>query len=561
MKYTKLYIKEIEAGNIIINKYVELQLNRMLGFEKKYIFRQEKVDIVITFFETMCHNTKGSTGLIKLQLAQKVWLEAAFGFYYEKNGELRRLVRENLWQISRGSGKTTIGGGLGLYGTLLDSEPGAEVYCFANTVAQAKILFDISQAMVGSSDDLKTALHKSTGNVLLHKENNSSFQVKASDYDSLDGLNGHIVIFDEVHAYKEPFLKVVNDGGFKKRKNPMTFYITTNGTVRDYVYDALFNRAVKVLEGQIEDDSFMPFLYMLEDKSEIRDESKWQKAIPLLHSLIDIDIIRKDVIDCDGDPHHQTEMMCKTFGLPVNTFYTYLTTEECKPTDYIEVFNKGTKTQPQNVILGVDFSQVNDICSIALVLPQQDKYYVKWLRFIPETGVEKLPVKLKVKYAQWEQLGYLVVHKEPFNSEETIFPYVRDYLYEHNLMPILAGYDQWQAQSFMSKLNKYFGSHNIPVPQLPKSLSTPLKQTKELLSSGRLLFDDPVATWTFGNLVVKVDANNNIFPNKKEANNKIDDVSSWLDAYKAYLDVKEEYEALFLDDATIISMYDGWDDV
>jgi Phage terminase-like protein, large subunit len=61
-----------------------------------------------------------------------------------------------------------------------------------------------------------------------------------------------------------------------------------------------------------------------------------------------------------------------------------------------------------------------------------------------------------------------------------------------------------------------------------------MKVYKELLGNGKILFDDPVSTWNHMNVVVRMDANGNIFPNKAKAKNKIDVFVSQLDAFVAF---------------------------
>ena len=65
---------------------------------------------------------------------------------------------------------------------------------------------------------------------ILYETTNSLMSIKTSDYESLDGTNAHYNIFDEVHTYDDDFIKVVNDGSSRKRKNWITWYISTNGT-------------------------------------------------------------------------------------------------------------------------------------------------------------------------------------------------------------------------------------------------------------------------------------------------------------------------------------------
>lgn len=545
MKYTREYIKLIQNGEIVINKWIQKQLNRMLRFEQKYTFKQDEADFVIDFLE-MCPNPQGHDN-IKLFLEQKVWIEAAFGFWYFDTHHQKelRLSRENVWQISRGSGKTTLASGLGLYGTVGDGEEGAEVYCMGTTNDQAKKLFDAANAMRVKNKSFNDVLHKSAGNRIDYKAANSFLRILTNDYGTMDGLNHHLGIFDEVHAYKEDTIKVFNDGGFRKRLNPLTFYITTNGVVRGLVYDKMRKRAMEVLNGEREDDHLMVFLYELDDIEEINDESKWQKAIPLLDKLISRDVIRRDLINSQDDPADQAELLTKTFGMAVNSYHSYLSDEECQGNR--EKFDtslfEGTNYEYAKVVCGADLSQVNDLCSINMMtLDQDENMHFKSLKFIPRQGYEKVPKKWKAKYDEWSEKGILTIHDYAYNDIDFLWEtYIQDYFERHKITPIGLGYDPYQAQKLVKSFGDYYGVESHKVAQNVKNLSQPTKEIKALLRDGKIIFDDEVTTWNFRNLVVKIDANNNVYPNKKEANEKIDEFISLMLAYICYKENRDEY--------------------
>lgn len=542
MKYTDEYIKQIEDGKIIVNHWIWKQLQRMKNFEDKYIYKPEEVEIVIRFLENL-PNPHAVNENLKLFLPQKVWLESAFAFWYydDEVGEELRLTRENLWQISRGSGKTTISAGISLYGVTSDGEPTSECYCMGTTNDQAGQLFRTAMNMMSKSETLEQHLHKGAGNIIQYKPNNSFLRILTNDYGTMDGLNHHFGVFDEPHAYTEDSIKVFNDGGFRKRKNPMTFYISTNGVVRGLVYDKLVHRAKKILSGQAIDDQFSAFIYELDSIEEVHNEEMWQKAIPLLGDLITKKVIRRDIINAQDQPDDQVELLTKTFGLSMNSYHSFLSDEVCKGNR--ELMNhklfEGPDDDFQSVILGLDMSQVNDLCSVAIMIPtmyeDQVQFQFKTLKFIPRQGFDRLPKKWKAKYEEWESQGLLIIHDQAYNKPKYLFEtYIRDYLDSNRLIPVAMGYDPYQASDIISEFEDNYGIEAYRIPQNVKNLSTPMKESRSLLNAKLWVFDDEVTTWNYRNLVAKTDANKNVYPNKKEANEKIDEYISTLLAYIAF---------------------------
>jgi phage terminase large subunit-like protein len=112
-------------------------------------------------------------------------------------------------------------------------------------------------------------------------------------------------------------------------------------------------------------------------------------------------------------------------------------------------------------------------------------------------------------------------------------------------MPVAVGYDKWNAAEMQRYFENEWGDICHRVDQNVKTLSTPLKIYKAKLTAGKILFDDPVAAWNHANVNVKVDANNNIFPNKAKARDKIDVFAAQLDAFVCYEENKETLSYYF----------------
>ena len=131
----------VERGDIPVNHYIQLVIDRVKRFKSQYIFKQKAADKRIDFIENETSNTKGLDTPLKLALVQKVWLEVAWGFYHEvevtktdpetlevfKATETRRLINQNAFIVPRGSGKTTLASAIALVGLMIDGEYGADV--------------------------------------------------------------------------------------------------------------------------------------------------------------------------------------------------------------------------------------------------------------------------------------------------------------------------------------------------------------------------------------------------------------------------------------------------
>ena len=121
----------------------------------------------------------------------------------------------------------------------------------------------------------------------LGRYEDSLFKPLGADSDTLDGLNVHCALMDEIHAWKDKNLyDVINDGTIS-REQPIVFQTTTAGFVRELVYDEKYDYASSVIEGieGFEDDRLLAVIYELDDRSEWTDPECWVKANPGLGTI------------------------------------------------------------------------------------------------------------------------------------------------------------------------------------------------------------------------------------------------------------------------------------
>lgn len=108
-------------------------------------------------------------------------------------------------ETGKGSGKSPLAAGIGLYGLVADGEARAEVYAAATKKDQAMVLFRDAVAMVDLSAHLSTRLHRSgTGDKVwnLYYPNTRSFFKPISADDGQSGPRPHMALLDEIHEHK-----------------------------------------------------------------------------------------------------------------------------------------------------------------------------------------------------------------------------------------------------------------------------------------------------------------------------------------------------------------------
>ena len=113
---------------------------------------------------------------------------------------------------------------------------------------QARLLFDETHNMVKQSPELSKHIRKRKTD-LYFPLTMSRFQPLGKNSDTLDGLNSHCVIMDELHSIKDRNLYEVMKQSMSARREPLMIMITTAGTVRECIFDDIYEYACNVVDG------------------------------------------------------------------------------------------------------------------------------------------------------------------------------------------------------------------------------------------------------------------------------------------------------------------------
>ena len=106
------------------------------------------------------------------------------------------------------------------------------------------------KAMVIMSPALKKRIKPLTGELSSRAFNFGTFKPLSSDYNTLDGLNLHCVLLDEIHQWKNGLgLYDILVRGVSARKQPLIFITTTAGTIREDIYDVIYDECERIING------------------------------------------------------------------------------------------------------------------------------------------------------------------------------------------------------------------------------------------------------------------------------------------------------------------------
>ena len=510
-----------------------------------YIYNEKRAVLPIEFIERFCRHSKGKWAgqPVVLELWQKAFISALFGFV-DKDTGIRKYKKGALF-VARKNGKSTIDSGLGDFMLTKDGEGGAEVYSIATKKDQAKVVWEEAKRMVKKSPALNKRIRCLVGG-MYYDATESFFKALASDSNSLDGLNAHFVIADEVHAWKDKNLLDVMYDSMSAREQPMFLETSTMGTIRESVFDSEYEYFTDIIDGyegksQTVDETVLPVIYELDNPNEWQDEKKWYKANPGLGTIKNIKDLRDKVNRAKNNPSELVNLLCKDFNIRQNEQDKWIT------------FDIANNEETYNIedlfdnyaVGGVDLSSTTDLTCATLLIVKGGKKYVIQQYFIASDRLEFKIKDDKIPYDKWEQRGLVTVCEGAKVDYSKVTEWFLKMKEEYEIVPILVGYDPWNSNYWVDEMitNKF---KMLEVRQGAKTMSNPMKQLEaDLIEKNVNYNNNPILKWCLCNTAVKVDDNENIRPVKGQKQRaRIDGTVSLIIAYCVLFEKMNDYLAL-----------------
>lgn len=536
------YWGKIQSGEEIVSQKVYKTYKKVVhdlaDNSSEYYYSNARANHVIEFIENFCRHSKGKMGgkPVILELWEKALLATIFGFV---DIEGNRKYTEAMLIVGKKNGKSLIASCVGLYLQVGDSEPGPEIYAVAGKRDQAKIIWLEAKRMVRKSPTLKKRI-KTLVSELESEFNDGTFKPLASDSDTLDGLNIHGALMDEIHQWKngKALYDIIADG-VTAREQPLVFITSTAGTIREDIYDLKYDEAERVINGYFDpegykDEHFIAFIYELDNRKEWTDSKCWKKANPGLGTIKNAKTLAAKVEKAEKNPLLVKNLVCKEFNIRETSTESWLPFEVLNNTATYDL----SKLKPRYGIGGADLSATTDLTcgTVIFMVPGDETIYVLQMYWLPEDLLDKRVQEDKIRYDLWKEQDLL--RTTPGNKVH--YKHVTDWFLEvqnqHDIYIPWIGYDSWSAEYFVEEMKSYFGKDSMePVIQGAKTLNGPMKSLGADFDSKKINYNNnPILKWNLSNVTIQVDTNDNIKPIKtSNSRRRIDGFASLLDAYVA----------------------------
>jgi len=487
-------------------------------------FDPARVDHVLRVFSHLRHTQGEWAGRpLKPDPWQVAYFFApVFGWVREdERGQLARIVRRATQDVPRKNGKTTTAGGVAIYLTTADDEPGAQVYALAAGKDQARFCYDPVKALAEQAPALKPHV-KALANRIVHLRTASYFAVVSSVADLMHGANVHGAIIDELHVHKKPDLVHAIESGTGSRRQPLIITITTADDGRpETIYAKRRERLEDLAAGVLVDPSVYGVIWAADEDDDPFVESTWRKANPGYGISPTKAFMEAAALEAQQSPTDQAKFLRLHLGIRTTMQTKYLSPDEwaacTSPAD-------PESLRGHEVYGGLDLSSTTDLAGLALCFPESDETCrFLWHYWAPREGIEERERRDRVPYRHWVKQGLITLT----DGAVTDYDVIREALGQtRGRFPRLKqiGYDPWNATQLVNNLTAD-GFDMVKVPQTLTYLTDPTKELQRRVLSRAVRHDgDPVTKWMANNVAVRTDVNGNIRPDKEHSTDRIDGI-------------------------------------
>jgi len=490
-------------------------------------FDEAEADRAVEFFEQLQH-VKGPLAGQPFKLEPWQAEDIVRPLFGWKREDGTRRYRTAYIEIPRKNGKSTLCAGIALYLLFLDGEQGAEVYSAAGDRDQASLVFDPACEMIRRCPMLaeRATIRKSVKRVTF-EETHSYYRAIAADVGGSHGYNASGILFDELHVQKTRDLWDVLQTSTGARRQPLTIAITTAGHDRSSICWELHQYAQGLLDGRLDDPTFLPVIYAADLEDDWTDPAVWGKANPNLGVSLSFDYLVDQLLKAKESAAYENTFRRLHLNQWTEQSVRVIPMEawrECQPVETAE------DLAGEPCYAGLDLTSTRDVTALALVFPREEgRFAVLPYFFIPEEIRTDRDRQDRRQVLNFAAQGH--IEKTP--GDEVDGSYIRERIIgladQFDIEEV--AFDPWNATHFIQSLVDAGMPHDAMVKfgQTYSNYNEPFKKLIQLVDYRKLDHgSNPVLEWMAGNCAARTDPSGNIRPDKAKSADKIDGICALL---------------------------------
>jgi phage terminase large subunit-like protein len=530
------YVKDVLSGRIVscvshraaVQRYVD-DLERQNSPEFPYYFSLDVASAHCDFFpEVLKHSIGKSSGMpFNLEPWQLFGIWNIFG--WKRCEDRTRRFRRVFWTMARKNGKSTLGSGIALDGGMADVNPFtgrpedvAEIVLCATKKEQAqKVMYAEIERMRSQSEHVK-ALSTPINKQITFSHNKGYIHCIGSDK-PFDGLNPHMVLMDEKHAWREHHRKFYDTmmTGSGNRSQPLIIDFTTAGDDTSQLWQEDYDYATGVVRGDFVDESYFSYIFELDENDDALDESLWPKANPNIGVSIGLESLREAAAKAKTSPVELNRFTRYHCNRKVSAYERFIL-----PADWDDMADTLSSWRHADAITaGIDLGGRDDLASFGVIArfpvdeDEEGKTIWRYEGFTKSFIVDETKRDLKKQpWAGWIATGELTVVRYVVASLRDEFLRVAE---EIGIRAV--AYDPYNAAQLGDELSQA-GLDVIKMPQNCFQFHEPMQELTAAIRENRFTPDktDNILRWCALNMMTTSNAQGKMMPDKRNSSEKID---------------------------------------
>lgn len=527
MTEAELYAHKVLSGEIVAGRLIKLACQRFLkDLERDDIYFDEaEANKFIYFAENhLCQWEGDFEGVpVKFELWQLFIFQQLFGWIVVKTGK-RRFTKFYL-QIAKKNGKSSMCAWLSLFHLFADERiKTPKVFTAANNEDQAKICVNMAGQTVKFSPDLKEyvddervklSVYGKNITEVIHKERNGFITAlskeggdkKAKTSGGKHGINASLGLVDEFAMSPDHGASGSISTSMVSRKERLMAYLTTSGYNKDGpCYKELREQGIKVLEGVINLDNYLPVIFEIDKPKDengkekditlqwlLAHQEEWIKSNPNLGVSVEVDALIADVqnaIDLGGS----TEVDTLTLNFDIWT-------EAAEAFIPGEVWDKNAHGYTEDALLGqecyggIELVGAKGLSAFCLLFPGEEITALKMFFWMPEEYGKNNTDRFD-KAKEWKE--FIKVDAGNTVENDFIAAWLLEEIEKYDLhsfaFPKLKENDDIVQQLIKAGLT------GNPISQAIGGISNPTTQWEDLFTAAKIEhFNNPVLKWMNSN--------------------------------------------------------------
>lgn len=540
------YARDVVGGQTLACRWVRLACQRHLDdIEQQddsdfpFEFDPRAVDWWCTAKEMLPHVKgvwAGRGELFRMSDWQVFITASVFGWKWKATGKRRFTVA--YIEVPRKNGKSTDTAATANAAFIDDTEFGAEVYSGAASKKQAYEVFGPALKMVSAK--ASEEWRKEFG-IEVHAQS-MTIPSRNAKFEPLignpgDGASPSFSVTDEYHEHLSANQFNTMITGMGAREQPLAWVITTAGTDISSPCYELRTQVTEMLEEKVKDDALFGIIYTLDEGDDWTTEESLRKCNPNYGVSVFKENLLREQQRAINHPRLQSVVKMKHFNIWSGASSPYFNSEKWSRL-------KDESLSPEQfhgeaMWGGMDLASRIDLTCSALVFKREiegDDHFYVFVRHYCAEEVASAPEQRR--YSKWAAEGYLIATPGARTDHRRVRD---DWLEDSELYRIVSvPYDPYDASSVAEDLIEA-GVLMVELAQTSKRLSAPMKEIGALIEAGHIHHNgDPILAWAIGNTTATPDRNENVFPRKEKAQNKIDPVVALIHAMWGAMNTEEE---------------------